>query len=134
MKEALNFALILTEKHKSYTELISQSNIFSNQKELRKKQTEISNQVIEFLNDLQDLKDVLLLRQELKQQYNELLNYYSKDIYIKINQFQQKLNLLNFEYKFVNSVQLQNNINEKNEAIEIIQRKMNSYYNLIEKQ
>lgn len=133
MEEALKFALILTEKHQLYSELISKSTLFSNQKELRKKQTEISSQIIDFLEDLQEMKDLLLLDIELKNKYTFLINYYSKHIYARINQFQQKIDLLTFENKFVNNSLFQNNFSPESKSIEFIQKKMNSYYNLIQK-
>lgn len=133
MEEALKFALILTEKHQLYTELISKSTLFSNQKELRKKQTEISSKIIDFLEDLQDMKDLLLLDIESKNKYLFLIKYYSKDIYARINQFQQRIDLLIFENKFVNHSSFQNNIHLETKSIEFIQRKMSSYYNLIQK-
>lgn len=131
MEEALKFAIILTNKHQAYNDLLMQSNHFSSQKIIRQKQTEISHQVIEFLNELQDVKHIVLKNDSLKSQYLFLLTYYSKHIYIKIEQFQQKLNLLNFEKKFTHSIYSTNNFNIKSDTIESIQQKMNSYYNLI---
>ncbi len=133
MEEALKFAIILTEKHQAYTAQIAQCNLFKNQKELRKKQTEISSQMIDFLEDLQEVEALLLLDIELKNQYNYLVKYYSKQIYARIHQFQQKIDLLNFENKFVNHLTLQNNFNNEYQSTEIIQKKLNSYYNLIQK-
>lgn len=132
MKEALKFALILTEKHESYSVLISKSTLFSHQKELRRKQTEISSQIIKFLEDLQEIKELLFLDIELKNQYTFLIKYYSKHIYALINQYQQKIDLLTFENKFVNNPLLQNNINSEFKSIEFIQKKLSSYYNLIQ--
>lgn len=133
MEEALKFALILTKKHQYYSDLIGKSTVFSNQKDLRKKQSEISSQMIDFLEDLQEAQALILLDIELKNQYNYLVKYYSKQIYARINQFQQKIDLLTFENKFVNHITLQNNFNNDHQSIEFIQKKMNSYYNLIQK-
>ena len=133
MEKALEFAIILTEKHQNLAQLISKSRDFSSQKELRKKQTEISHQIIEFLEDLQEVNDIIMMKKDLRNQYNYLVNYYSKNIYIKIDQYQLKLDLLKFENNFTSSYITQTKNNTRNEDIETIQQKLDSYYNLIKK-
>jgi len=133
MEKALEFAIILTEKHQNLAHLISKSRDFSSQKELRKKQTEISHQIIEFLEDLQEVNDIIMMKKDLRDQYDYLVNYYSKNIYIKIDQYQLKLDLLKFENNFTSSYITQTKNNTRIEDIEMIQQKLNSYYNLIKK-
>lgn len=128
MKKALDFAIILTEKHQELSLKIGNSCRYTSQKELRKKQLLITEEIIQFLEEVQEYKDVLILDPENKAKYNYLVNYYSIQIHNKINQFQLKKDLISFETRF--NIYTINQKETENEScdVEIIQAKMDNYY------
>jgi hypothetical protein len=133
MKKALECALILTERHRAINQQLSTSDLYSNQKTLRSKQMEISQQIIQFLDEIQEFKSFILMNGELTEQYNQLINYYSNQIHTKINQYQMELDLLAFESKFYFASSDPNNLPQHKPDVEILQAKQNAYYNLIKK-
>ena len=128
MKKALDFAIILTERHQELTLKIGNSCRYTSQKNLRKKQLEIAKQIIQFLEEVQEYKELLILNPETKLQYKYLINYYAIQIHHKINQYQLKKDLKSFETKFNLFVANQNELVNDNNDLEIIQSKMDNYY------
>lgn len=133
MKKALECALILTEKHQAFNQKIAQTSSYIDQKELRRKQTIIDQQIIQFLEEIQEFKELIMIQNDLKILYIQLVKYYSKQIHLKINRFQMELDLLEFESKFALNAFSPKKNTSHNHDIEIIQRKLNSYYQLIKK-
>ena len=128
MKKVLDFAIILTEKHQELSLKIGNSCRYTSQKELRRKQLEITQQIIQFLEEVQEYKDVLLLNPETKVQYHYLVNYYAAQIHTKINQYQLMKDLKSFETKFDLYPSNPNEIDHEKHDLEIIQSKMDNYY------
>ena len=133
MEKAFECALILTDKHKLFNQQIAQSTNYSNQKELRKKQAIITKQMIDFLEEIQEFKSIIFMRNDLKEKYQTLINYYSSQILLKIDQYQMQINFLTFETKFTISDQEQKNNSNKLHDIEYLQDKLSIYYQLIKK-
>ena len=133
MKKALECALILTERHRAITQKLLNTDLYSKQKDLRAKQMKISHQIIQFLEEIQEFKSFILMNNELSEQYNQLINYYSNQIHTRINQYQLELDLLAFESKFYISSLDPNHFPSPKQDVELIQAKQNSYYNLIKK-
>lgn len=133
MDKAFECALILTEKHKILSQEIAKSSNYSNQKELRKKQAVIASQIIDFLEEIQEFKSIIMMNNNLKEKYFELLEYYSKQISLKINHFKMQIDFLEFESRFTYFDQEEKNYSNKKHDIEIIQEKLNTYYQLIKK-
>ena len=128
MKKVLDFAIILTEKHQELSLKIGNSCRYTSQKELRRKQLEITQQIIQFLEEVQEYKEVLLLNPETKVQYHYLINYYAAQIHTKINQYQLMKDLKSFETKFDLYPSNPNEIENEKHDLEIIQSKMDNYY------
>lgn len=128
MKKVLDFAIILTEKHQELSLKIGDSCRYSTQKDLRKKQLKITQQIIQFLEEVQEYKELLILNPNTKDQYHYLVNYYAVQIHNKINQFQLKKDLKSFETKFDFNPSNQNKIEKVNNDLELIQSKMDNYY------
>ncbi|MBF0596704.1 hypothetical protein [Faecalibacter rhinopitheci] len=133
MKKALECALILTDKHLVISKKIQECSNYTIQKKLRHQQSFIEQQIIQFLEEIQEFKDLIMLQNDLKMLYIKLINYYSKQIHLKINRFQMELDLLEFESKFALTAFSAKKHKIHNHEIEIIQQKLNSYYQLIKK-
>ena len=133
MDKAFECALILTEKHKILSQEIAKNSNYSKQKELRKKQAIIATQIIDFLEEIQEFKSIIMINTQLKEKYFELLNYYSKQISLKINHYQMQIDFLEFETRCTYFDQEEKNYSNKKHDIEIIQEKLNTYYQLIKK-
>lgn len=133
MNKAFECALILTEKHKILGQQIAKTSNYSDQKELRKKQAAITSQMIDFLEEIQDFKAIIMMKNDLKENYFELINYYSKQILLKINQYQMQIDFLEFESRFTYLDQEAKNNSNQKQDIEFIQEKLNTYYQLIKK-
>ncbi|QTV06248.1 hypothetical protein [Faecalibacter bovis] len=131
MNKAFECAVILTEKHKILEQQIVATHSYSSQKELRKKQTVITSQMLDFLAEIQEFKSIILLNNNLKDIYNNLIKYYSKQISLKINRYQMQIDLLKFESNITLFDQESKNYTHQIQEIEIIQGKLNTYYQLI---
>ncbi|MBS7333650.1 MAG: hypothetical protein KIG88_08675 [Weeksellaceae bacterium] len=131
MNKAFECAVILTEKHKILEQQIVATHSYSSQKELRKKQTVITSQMLDFLAEIQEFKSIILLNNNLKDIYNDLIKYYSKQISLKINRYQMQIDLLKFESNITLFDQESKNYTHQIQEIEIIQGKLNTYYQLI---
>lgn len=130
MKKALEYAIILTTKHKSITLKIGDSCRYDFQKDLRKKQLLISEEIVQFLEEIQEYKDLLLLDEENKTNYNYLVKYYAQYIYNRINKFQIKKDLISMESK-VNIENFNDNYSGNSiNNLDFIQTKMDNYYQL----
>lgn len=133
MNKAFECALILTEKHKILGQQIAQTSNYSNQKDLRKKQNVITSQMIDFLEEIQEFKSIIMMTNDLKDKYLELINYFSKEISLKINQSKMQIDFLEFESKFTYFEQDSKYNSNLKHDIEVIQEKLNTYYQLIKK-
>ncbi|WP_333660564.1 hypothetical protein [Chishuiella changwenlii] len=131
MKEALEFALVLTRKHQLLGNKIIQSTNYLEKIELKDKQIEINKQMIEFLIELQDFIYLVKLNPELKLIYTELINYYFTQIHHQINFYEIELDRLEFEATFSINLISQLKTSEKKREINLIQKKLDSFYNLI---
>jgi len=131
MKEALEFALVLTRKHQLLGNKIIQSTNYLEKIELKDKQIEINKQMIEFLIEVQDFISFMKLNPELKLIYTELINYYFTQIHHQINFYEIELDRLEFESKFSINLISQLNSSEKKREINLIQKKLDSFYSLI---
>lgn len=131
MKEALEFALVLTRKHQLLGNKIIQSTNYLEKIELKDKQLEINKQMIEFLIESQDFIYLVKLNHELKLIYTELINYYFTQIHHQINFYEIELDRLEFESKFSINLISQLNSSEKKKEINLIQKKLDSFYQLI---
>lgn len=132
MNKAFECAVILTEKHKILEQQIVATHSYSSQKELRKKQAVITTQMLNFLAEIQEFKSIILLNNNnLKDIYNDLIKYYSKQISLKINRYQMQIDLLKFESNITLFDQESKNYTHQIQEIEIIQGKLNTYYQLI---
>ena len=131
MKEALEFALVLTRKHQLLGNKIIQSTNYLEKIELKDKQIEINKQMIEFLIELQDFIYLVKLNPELKLIYTELINYYFAQIHHQINFYEIELDRLEFEATFSINLISQLKTSEKKREINLIQKKLDSFYNLI---
>mgnify|MGYP000890006257 CR=1 FL=1 len=131
MKEALEFALVLTRKHQLLGNKIIQSTNYLEKIELKDKQIEINKQMIEFLIELQDFIYLVKLNPELKLIYTELINYYFTQIHHQINFYEIELDRSEFEATFSINLISQLKTSEKKREINLIQKKLDSFYNLI---
>lgn len=131
MKKALEFALVLTKKHQLLGNKIITSTNYLEKIELKDKQVEINKQMIEFLIELQDFVHFIKVNPELKLIYSELINYYFTQIHHQINFYEIELDRLEFEAKFsINLINHTKSLKKKRE-INIVQKKLDSFYNLI---
>lgn len=131
MKEALEFALVLTRKHQLLGNKILQSTNYLEKIELKDKQLEINKQMIDFLIEMQDFISFIKLNPELKLIYRELIKYYFTQIHHQINFYEIELDRLEFESKFSINLISQLNSSEKKREIILIQKKLDSFYQLI---
>lgn len=130
MEKAFECALALKAKHEKIDLQLKQGLNSSLQKELRKKQGEISNQILQFLEEIQEFKSIIRMNQLLKEQYFVLVNYFSKQIHTRIYQTQMQLDFLMFEKRFTQFDLEPNMVLSNQMAIENIQVKLSTYYQL----
>ena len=133
MEKALACALILTKKHQQLNLQISKENSMIKRQELKAKQAEITQQIITFLEEMQEYKHLFILNTELENTYNYLVNYYSKEIYIKINQFQTKLNIMEFEQKMISNIDNSFKNNSFKSSQKIVKQKIKTYFQFFKK-
>lgn len=131
MKKALECALILTKKHQTLGNKILLSINYLEKIELKDKQFEINRQMIDFLVELQDFIEFIKVNPELKLMYYELVNYYFTQIHHEINFYEIELDRLEFESNFSINLINQRKSLEKKEEINSIQKKLHSFYQLI---
>lgn len=133
MEKAIECALILTKKHQQFTIRINTEISTLKRQELKLKQGEITHQIIQFLEEIQEYKHLFVLDTKIEKAYQYLVNYYSKEIHLKINQYQTKLNIITFEEKMTSSFQEnQDHFLIKNSQ-KIIQKKLKTYFQFFKK-
>lgn len=133
MEKALECALILTKKHQELNLQISNEISSQKRQEMKTKQANITHQILTFLEEIQAYKDLFVLNTELEKHYQFLVNYYSKEIYIKINQCQTKLNIIEFEEKITSSLNQSIRINSSRTTQKMIKHKLKTYYQFFKK-
>lgn len=133
MEKAFECALALKEKHEKIDLQMTQGLNSSKQKDLRKRQAEISNQILQFLEEIQEFKSIIMVNQLLKEHYSDLVNYFSKQIHTRIYQTQMELDFLVFEKKFTQLDSEPNILLSHQVDIENIQGKLSTYYQLFKK-
>lgn len=131
IKKALQFALLLTKKHQALNDKINQPMPFLAKIRAKDQLHEINRQMILFLLETAEYREVIKANKTYHGMYTDLILYYFKSIHHEINFYEMEIDRLEFEEQFSKNLFFPAHLPLRDHELNNLQEKLHSFYQLI---